>query len=49
MLKALKKLFYKFFDYDIVGEYYDLVADGRYQKKYLKKYHLRGTRGGSHK
>ena len=41
MLSALKKLFYKYFDYDIVGEYYDTSGDGRYQKRYNKKYYLK--------
>ena len=41
MLKVLKKLFYKYFDYVIVGEYYDTSGDGRYTKKYNKKYYLK--------
>lgn len=49
MLSRLKKLFYKYFDYDIVGEYYDSDGHGRYQKKYNRKYYLkclRKKRGG---
>ena len=45
----LKRLFYAFFDYEIVGEYYDSFFDkekGRHvmQKKYNRKYHLRKRR-----
>lgn len=49
MLKKLKSLFNKYFDYDIVGEYYDSDGHGRYQKKYVRKYYLRSRkkkRGG---
>lgn len=53
MFSRLKKLFYKYFDYDIVGEYYDVEHLGggkyRYSKKYNRKYYLkclRKKRGG---
>ena len=35
------KLFNQFFDYQIVGEYYDTEDGIHYQKKYIKKYFLR--------
>ena len=41
MLKKLIQLRNRFFDYDIVGEYYDTIGDGRYRKKYIKRWHLR--------
>ena len=41
MKKKLRDLFYRFFDYDIVGDYFDTSGDGRYYHKYIKKYHLR--------
>ena len=45
-LKALlKALFYKHFDYDLVGEYYDDDGKGHYHKRYVRKYHLK-KRGG---
>lgn len=37
----LKKIFYKMFDYDIVGEYYDNDGHGHLKKKYKKKYYLK--------
>lgn len=40
----LKRLFNRFFDYKITGEYYDTwVENGvrHYRKKYIKKYFLR--------
>ena len=47
----LKRLFNKYFDYDIVGEYYDTKGDGRYQKKYIRKYYLKcfNKKRGGHK
>ena len=41
MLEWLRRLRNRFFDYDIVGEYYDTSGDGRYYKKYLKRWRLR--------
>lgn len=41
MIKKLKKLFYKFFDYKVVGEYWDNDGKGHMTKKYIRKYHLR--------
>lgn len=41
MIKWLKRLRDRFFDYDIVGEYYDTIGDGRYRKKYVKRWRLR--------
>ena len=41
MKKLLAKLFGLEIDYEIVGEYYDSDGNGRYCKKYLKKYRLR--------
>lgn len=43
-MKFLKKLFYKFFDYKIVGEYYDSIVKNGVRtsvKKYERKYFLR--------
>lgn len=45
----LKRLFYTFFDYDIVGEYYESCFDKEkqinvIQKKYIRKYHIRKRR-----
>lgn len=41
MLEKLRRLRDRFFDYEIIGEYYDTNGDGRYYKKYLKRWHLR--------
>lgn len=41
MFCLIKRIFNKLFDYDIVGEYYDMNGDGHYYKKYIKKYHLK--------
>ena len=41
MIKWLKRLRDRFFDYDIVGEYYDTIGDGRYRKKYVKRWRLK--------
>ena len=41
MIKRLKKLFNKYFDYDIVGEYYDNDGHGHLYKKYIKRYKRR--------
>ena len=41
VLERLKKLFNKYFDYEIIGEYYDRDGHGNFYKKYLKRYHLR--------
>lgn len=43
-MDKLKKLFYKYFDYDIVGEYYDNDGQGHYKKKYIRKYYLKSLR-----
>lgn len=43
-MNRLKKLFYKYFDYEIVGEYYDTKGDGRYHKKYQIRYFLKCLR-----
>ena len=45
MVDWLKKFILKYFDYEIVGEYYDTNGDGHYYKKYIKKYHLRKRKG----
>lgn len=45
MFCTIKKFISKFFDYDIVGEYYDTNGDGHYYKKYVKKYHLKRRKG----
>ena len=43
--KWLRKLFERYFDYKITGEYYDIWRDEsgvcRYEKKYNKKYFLK--------
>lgn len=39
-----KSILNRFFDYDIVGEYYDNDGNGHFHKKYVKKYHLRKAR-----
>lgn len=44
MREKIKKLFKRFFDYEITGEYYDVrMVNGvrHYQKKYNKKYFLK--------
>ena len=41
MLKKLKDLFYRYFDYDIIGEFYDSDGNGHYYKRYIRKYYLR--------
>lgn len=41
MIRAIKRIFDRLFDYDIVGEYYDTTGDGHYTKKYIKKYRIR--------
>jgi len=38
---VFKRLLKKYFDYDIVGEYYDTSGNGVYVKKYIKKYYLK--------
>ena len=40
----LERLLKKFFDYDIIGEYYDTTGNGVYRKKYNKKYYLKCLR-----
>lgn len=37
----LRKIFMRFFDYEIIGEYFETDDKGHLHKKYLKKYHLR--------
>ena len=41
MIKKIKKLFNKYFDYDIVGEYYEYVGHNVRVKRYIKKYKIR--------
>lgn len=41
MFEAFMKLF---FDYDIVGDYYDRQKDGCYRKKYIRKWRFKGSR-----
>lgn len=44
----LERLLKKYFDYDIIGEYYDMERDDKgvcyYRKKYNKKYYLKCLR-----
>lgn len=51
--KFIDKIIKKYFDYDIVGDYYDTSGDGRYTHKYIRKYYLkclrRKRKRGSHK
>lgn len=44
MLDKLKKLFYKYFDYNIVGEFLDDRGNGHYRKRYIKKYYLKSPK-----
>lgn len=37
----IKRLISKYFDYDIVGEYYDRLPNGHLKKKYKKRWKLR--------
>lgn len=41
MLKKIKSWFKRHIDYHIVGEYYDTDGDGKYYKKYIRKYYWR--------
>ena len=41
----LKRLILKFFDYDIIGYYYDNDGKGTLTKKYLKKWKIRKRKG----
>lgn len=41
MFKTFKKLFKRFIDYRIVGEYYETDNRGHKQKKYIKKYYVK--------
>lgn len=41
MITRIKKWLRQYFDYDIVGEYYDTNGNGHLYKKYVKKWHLR--------
>lgn len=41
MVKRLKTLFKRLFDYRVIGEYYDNDGKGHLTKKYMKKYFLR--------
>lgn len=41
MIEKIRQLFNKYFDYDIVGYYYDHDGHGYYKKKYKKRYKLR--------
>lgn len=38
---ALKRILNKYFDYEIVGHYYDHDGEHNYKKKYNRKYYLR--------
>lgn len=44
MLNKIKSWFKRYFDYHIVGEYYDTDGDGHYYKKYKKKYYWKGVK-----
>lgn len=48
MKEKLKRLFYQYFDYKIVGSYYDTTHDkhGRevLKRKYIKKYYWKGKK-----
>ena len=47
MKEKLRKLFYKYFDYKIVGAYYDTIeVNGRriLKRKYVKKYYWKGKK-----
>lgn len=46
MLDRIRKLFYKYFDYEIIGEYYEYIDDIHIQKKYIKRYKLRKQAAG---
>ena len=39
--KLVEKIRKKYFDYEIVGDYYDTKGDGRYTHKYIRKYYLK--------
>lgn len=39
--KFIDKIIKKYFDYDIVGDYYDTKGDGRYYHKCIRKYYLK--------
>ena len=41
MKERIKKWFWKYFDYDIVGDYLDHEGKGYYKKKYKRRYKLR--------
>lgn len=51
MLKRLRKLFFKYFDYEITGEYYDTDGNGKYVRKFNRKYYLKclKKRRGGHR
>lgn len=40
----MKEFLKRFFDYDIVGEYFDSGSNGHLYKKYIRKYRLRGKK-----
>ena len=44
----MKELLSKFLDldYDVVGDYLDYEGNGRYRKKYIKRYKVRRKGGG---
>ena len=44
MLNKIESWFKRYFDYRIVGEYYDTDGDGHYYKKYKKKYYWKGVK-----
>ena len=39
MWKEVKNWFKYHIDYRIVGEYYEQIGEGRYPKKYIRKYY----------
>lgn len=39
--EKIKKFILKYFDYDIVGSYYETISEGHYQQKYIRKWRLR--------
>lgn len=44
MKRLIAKIFGLELDYRIVGEYYDSDGNGRYRKKYIKKYYFKRRR-----
>ena len=44
LIEKIKRWFKDHIDYRITGEYYEKISDGRYQKKYLKKYYFKKSK-----